>query len=292
MSTTVNGEKLEQSLIDQELSVLRERYGEKMSPEELRNREAQILSDARENAIERLMLAQEARRTIPAVSQAEVDRNFSNLLKQYGNKDSEASLPADEVVKLKNGIADSIKLERLFEKICKDVPSPTEEECRAFYDEHQDDFRSPEMIHASHILRQPSRDEDFGLFHAAMMNIREEAARGADFAQLARQNSSCNDNGGDLGWFPRGAMVESFERVVFALEPGQVSDIFQTEFGYHIAKLHEKRPSAPVPFEKVKKNIKKTIHDQRKNDEIGRFVDKLRETAQIAECTDPAPEKQ
>lgn len=286
MSITVNGEKVDQALIEQELSVLRQRYGERMSPDELKDHEAQMASDARENAIERLLLAQEARKTIPAISQAEIDRNFSNLIKQYGNEETAANIPADEITRLKTGISDSIKLERLFDQICKDVPAPAEEECRAFYDEHQSDFQSPEMVHASHILRQPSRDDDPGMFHAAMMNIREQAAKGVDFAQLARQNSSCNDNGGDLGWFPRGAMVESFEKVVFTLEPGQVSDVFRTEFGYHVAKLHDKRPAAPLQFEKVKKDIKKTIHDQRKNDEIGRFVDKLRETAQIVDIPD------
>jgi len=288
MSITVNGEKIDQTLIEQELSVLRQRYGERMSPGELKDHETQIALDAKENAIERLLLAQEARKNIPAVSQAEIDRNFSNLLKQYGSEEAAANMPADETARLKSGISDSIKLERLFDQICKNVAAPTEEECRAFYDEHQNDFQSPEMVHASHILRQPSRDDDFGLFQAAMMNVREQAAKGADFTQLAKQNSSCNDNGGDLGWFPRGAMVDSFEKVIFALEPGQVSDVFQTEFGYHIAKLHDKRPAAPLTFEKVRKDIKKTIFDQRKNDEIGRFVDKLRETAQIAEVPDPA----
>jgi len=289
MSITVNGEKLDQALIDQELSVLRQRYGEKMSPDELKDHEAQIASDAKENAIERLLLVQEARKIVEAVPQAEIDRNFSNLISQYGNKETAANMPADEVAKLKDGISDSIRLEKVFVQICKDVPAPTDEECRSFYNEHKNDFQAPEMIHVSHILRQPSRNDDFGIFHAEMMNIREQAAKGTDFAQLAKQNSSCNDNGGDLGWFPRGAMVDSFEKVVFSLEPGQVSDVFRTEFGYHIAKLHEKRPSEPIPFEKVKKDIKKTINDQRKNDEIGRFVDKIRETSTIVETPDPAP---
>jgi hypothetical protein len=286
MSITVNGEKLEKALVDQELTMLQQRYREHMSPDEMQNRETQIADDARENAIERILLAQEARKTFPTIAQTEIDREFSNLMKQYGNKETEANMPEDEVKKLKEGIADSIRLEKYFKQICKDVSTPTEEECRTYYEEHKDEFRSPEMIHASHILRQPSRDEDFGLFQAGMMNIREQATKDADFARIARQFSSCNDNGGDLGWFPRGAMVDSFDKVVFSLEPGQVSDVFRTEFGYHIAKVHEKRPSVPLAFEKVHKDIKKTLHDQRKNDEIGNAVDKIRASAQIVETPD------
>ncbi|MDD4869872.1 MAG: peptidylprolyl isomerase [Kiritimatiellae bacterium] len=286
MSITINGEKLEKALIDQELTMLQQRYREHMSPDEMQNRETQIANDARENAIERILLAQEARKVFPTIAQTEIDREFSNLIKQYGNEETAANMPEDEVKKIKAGIADSVRLDKYFKQICKDVPAPTDEECLAYYEEHKSDFQSAEMVHASHILRQPSRDEDFGMFHAEMMNIREQVTKDADFARIARQYSSCNDNGGDLGWFPRGAMVESFDKVVFSLEPGQVSDVFRTEFGYHIAKVHEKRPAQPIGFEKVKKDIRKNIQDQRKNDEIGRAVDKIRESAQIVETPD------
>jgi len=286
MSITINGEILDKALIDQEQTMLRQRYGEHMSPDELTAHEAQIASDAKENAIERLLLAQEARKAIPSITAVEIDREFANLIKQYGNPEMAANMPEAEAIKLKAGIAESIRLDKFFKQICKDVPSPTDEECRAYYEEHREEFKSQEMIHASHILRQPSQGQDFGLFQADMMNIREQAAKDADFARLARQFSSCNDNGGDLGWFPRGTMVESFEKTVFGLEPGQVSDIFQTEFGFHIAKVHEKRESAPIAFEQVKKDIRNAIHDQRKNDRIGIEVDKIRESAQIVETAE------
>jgi len=288
MPITVNGELLDKRFIDQELETLTERYSRNMSPQEMTERQAQIASDAKENAIERLILIQEARKAFPAVPPAEIDQEFEKLIKQYGGKTTEADIPKDEARKLKDGLAEGIRLEKYIKKICKDVPAPTEEECLAYFNEHKDEFKSPEMVHASHILRQPQRDENMGLFHAAMQNIREQAIKSPDFAQVARQHSSCNDNGGDLGWFPRGAMVESFENAVFSLEPGQVSNVFQTEFGFHVAKVHEKRPSAAVEFEKVRKDIRKALHEERKNDEIGRIVDRLRESCRIEEAPDKA----
>jgi len=288
MTITVNGETLDQKFIDQELDTLTERYSKHMSPEEMSERHAQIASDAKENAIERLILVQEARKAFPNVAPAEIDQEFEKFLKQYGGKTTEADIPKDEIKKLKDGLAEGIRLEKYLKQACRDVPAPTEEECLAYYNAHKDEFKSPEMVHASHILRQPERNENMGLFHAAMQNIREQAVKSADFAQVARQFSSCNDNGGDLGWFPRGAMVESFENAVFALEPGQVSNVFQTEFGFHVAKVHEKRPTTQLEFEKVRKDIKKALHEERKNDEIGRIVDRLRESCQIVETPDKA----
>ena len=288
MSITVNGEILEQAIIDQEQGMLRQRYSERLSPEDMAEREATLPSDAKENAIERLLLSQEARRQFPSVTSAEVDRELEKLLKQFNGPESITDIPEQDREQLKTSTADGIRLDKLFKEICRDVTPPTGEECRTYYESHKDAFVAPEMIRASHILRQPSPDEDFGAFQAAMLNIREQAAQGADFAKLAVSNSSCNDNGGDLGWFPRGRMVESFENAVFSLQPGQVSDVFRTEFGFHIAKVMDRRPAGPIPFEAVAKKIKELILEQRKNDAIGVAVDHLRETAQIVETPDKA----
>ncbi|MEI6810109.1 MAG: peptidylprolyl isomerase [bacterium] len=286
MSITVNGETVGESVIDQELATLKERYGEQLSPDELSEKAAELASDARENAIERVLLAQEARKSIPEISPVETDRRLLEVMQHYGSKEVPADVPAEEVTKMKSAIADGLRLEKYFALVCKDVPKPTKEDCRAYYDANAETFMSPEMIRASHIVRQPARGEDFGAFTAEMLNIRTQALNGGDFAKLAGQHSQCDDKG-ELGWFPRGSMVEGFEKVVFGMEAGQVSDVFRTEFGYHIAKVHEKRAPGPIPFESILKKIKEVLHEQRKNDEIGRVVDGLRTTANIVET----PEK-
>lgn len=283
MSITVNGETVEQALIEQEISMLTQRYSEQLSPEELHAREVSIASDARENAIERVILAQEARKTFPIVLETEVESKFKEVIRQQGVEEIPADVPAEEVTRMRDAVTDSLRLDKYFAQVCKDVPKPTDAESRAYYEEHRDAFKSPEMVRAAHIVRRPAQGDDFAAFSVDMLNIREQALKGADFAELARQHSECSDNGGELGWFPRGAMVPAFENVVFALEPGQVSDVFRTEFGYHIAKVHEKRAPEPVPFERVRKDIKQHLFEQRKNDEIGRVVDRLRESAKIVE---------
>lgn len=71
--------------------------------------------------------------------------------------------------------------------------------------------------------------------------LKAQIAEGADFAELARQHSDCpsGEDGGDLGHFPRGAMVREFDEAAFALEPGQVSDVIETPFGYHLIQRTE-----------------------------------------------------
>ncbi|NFV79814.1 peptidylprolyl isomerase [Magnetospirillum aberrantis] len=103
------------------------------------------------------------------------------------------------------------------------------------------------QIRASHILlmykgsmrstASRSKQEALDSINA----MKAEIANGADFAELARQNSDCpsGEEGGDLGKFPRGAMVPEFDQAAFALEPGQVSDVIETAFGYHLIQRTE-----------------------------------------------------
>ncbi len=103
------------------------------------------------------------------------------------------------------------------------------------------------QIRASHILlmykgsmrSSATRSKDEALNSITAMKA--EIAGGADFAELARKNSDCPSGaeGGDLGQFPRGAMVPEFDKAAFALEPGQVSDVIETAFGYHLIQRTE-----------------------------------------------------
>jgi len=130
----------------------------------------------------------------------------------------------------------------------------TPEAVQQAYDAFVATFQSQEEVHARHILVATKEDADA---------IKAELAAGKPFEQLATEKStdpSGSQNGGDLGFFSRGMMVKPFENAAFALtEPGQVSEPIESQFGWHIIRLEEKRQSQPPTLEEVGPQLQQQV---------------------------------
>ncbi len=283
-SILVNGEAVANALIEQELQMLRERYSQEMAYEEMVEQQAKIESDACENAVERVLLMQKAREGIADLRPEEIEARFTALKEQHGGEEEFAKRfelePGDES-KIKADIADGVRLEKYFEAICKDVARPTETDCQTYHDAHTKEFEIPETVHAAHIVQHPSADCPMEKVYAELLNVRERLKAGEDFIALAQEYSHCQDDGYDLGYFARGQMVAAFEEVAFATAVGEFSDVFQSEFGYHVLKVFDRKPAAFRAFKEVRYEIEALLYDERKNEAIGAVADELRASATI-----------
>ena len=153
-----------------------------------------------------------------------------------------------------------------------------EEEAKKIYDAKVAAMKPEEEIHARHIL-VATEDE--------AKEIAERLKKGEDFATLAKEKSKdANAEGGDLGWFGRGQMLKPFEDAAFALDVGQISEPVQTQFGWHIIKVEEKRDQPLPTFDQVKEAIIAQLV-QAKAQEV---VTGLRDSAKI-EVVDPELKK-
>ncbi len=171
--------------------------------------------------------------------------------------------------------------------------SISESDIRAYYDKNKDRFTEPEKIHARHILIRPDmkvKDRDAAR-KAAMEKARGILKRikaGEDFKALARKYSAdpgSAKKGGDLGWFPRGVMMKSFEAAAFALKPGEVSAIVETPFGAHIIRLEGRKAAVVKPLGKVRASIKtelsRGISNERALDAIKAIEEPFKKTKDI-----------
>ncbi|OGV54829.1 MAG: hypothetical protein A2X45_02090 [Lentisphaerae bacterium GWF2_50_93] len=198
----------------------------------------------------------------------------------------------EEAIKKRIGISLAIQ-KWIEEKVVNDIKI-SDEDVEKFYKENQDRFKKPETVQASHILIRPEEidaekaktmsDADKKkasdeLKQKALKKTQEILAKlkgGEDFAKLAKENSACpsKEKGGDLGAFEKGKMVPEFEKSAFSLKPGEMSDIVETKFGYHIIKVTEKSEAATVPL----KDVKSFILDNMKKQKTSEAVQKLIET--------------
>jgi peptidyl-prolyl cis-trans isomerase D len=144
-----------------------------------------------------------------------------------------------------------------------------ESELRAEYEKGKDQYRSGEAVRVQHILirtEQGGGPEAEAAAKAKADSIYQQLQAGGDFAALAREHSGdpgSAANGGDLGFFERGAMVPEFENAAFSQPIGQVGQPVKSNFGYHIIKVNEKRGSGVRSFEEVRAEIERKLGDER-----------------------------
>lgn len=166
----------------------------------------------------------------------------------------------------------------------KTVVSDTE--TRAFYDKNLDKFTQEETVRASHILigfDDKATADDKKKAREKAEKLKKELAGGADFATLAKGNSTCpsSQQGGDLGFFGKGQMVPAFEKAAFALKTGEVSDIVETQFGFHIIKLVEKKAAAKTEYGVVKTRIEEYLKGLKVNEAVQKYIEDAKKTAKI-----------
>lgn len=145
----------------------------------------------------------------------------------------------------------------------------TEEDIRKYYETHESDYRQPERVHARHILfrLQPNAtSEQKEAVRKRASEVLERARKGEDFAELAKTHSEdpgSGPQGGDLGFFPRGQMVPAFDAVAFALPPGSISDLVETNFGFHIIKVESKEEARTQPLDEVRETIREKLKNEK-----------------------------
>ena len=166
----------------------------------------------------------------------------------------------------------------------------TDDDTKKYYDENLKKFETPEQVRASHILIKPEPtdpnadpNEAKATAKTKAQDLLKQIKDGADFAELAKANSTCPSaaQGGDLKFFPRGQMVPPFDKAAFALEVGKISDIVETQFGYHIIKVTDHKDGGVISYEQAKDNIVKQLMQKKQSELAQEYIKSLKANANI-----------
>jgi peptidyl-prolyl cis-trans isomerase C len=218
------------------------------------------------------------------VTEPEIDGRIGELRKNFQTEDAfTQALKGKQMtlVDLKNETRTELLVNKTMEAEVAPKVNVTPQDLDTYYKEHPDQFKQPEQLRASHILFavDGSATEDFKKTTRGQAEaVLKRAQAGEDFAGLAKQFSkdSSAANGGDLNFFPRGQMVPSFDQAAFALKPGEISGIVESQFGYHIIKVTDYKPARAVPLAEVNDRLTQFLRQRKQQELIQQFVQSLR----------------
>src|SRR4030042_351634 len=207
-------------------------------------------------------------------SQFSSDAEFQQRLKELNNSEE----------MYKSQIKRVLAIQRLINQKFK--PTVPDQDIRKYYDDNPDQFKQKSQVRASHILISVDSSATKAQKDAARKEIEALLSRikgGEDFAAIAKEKSQCpsSANGGDLGFFSKGDMVEPFEEAVFSIKPGEISNIVETQFGYHIIKLTDKKDEKTIGFEEAKEEISRSLKREKIAESYNKFYADLRDKANV-----------
>lgn len=220
------------------------------------------------------IVASEAKKQKITISDEELTKEVDKLKESYGGEEVFNQVLASNNTTgdvLKEDLKNYLTMRKLIEPQIK----ITDEELKTYFDENKDSLGEAEQVKASHILVE---DE------ATAKEIKQKLADGADFAELAKEYSTdegSKENGGELGFFPRGTMVTEFEDVAFSLPINEISEPVKSDYGYHIIKVEEKKEAKEANFDDSKAAIKETLIDEKMESEYTTWLEEKKKDYDI-----------
>ena len=279
----VNGEPVNKS--DFERMVKEVESSQPIPPERRDELHRKVLDDLVTYAV----LMQETKARSISVPDAEVDANLQRIRQQFPNEEAFTKALASRGMtldKLRSDAHANMAINKMMEAEVASEPEATDAQVREFYDKNPDKFKQDESVRASHILIRTDPkggDAAKAKARAKAEGLATQAKGGADFATLARENSADGSaaNGGDLNWIARGQTVAPFDKAAFSMQPGQISDVVETEFGFHVIKVVEKKAASTVPLEQASARIRDFLTGQHKQERAQAFIEQLKKKAKI-----------
>ena len=283
MPLVVNNQAIDDAIIDQEFSAIKAHY-ESMGSMSCCERDEEFRGYARDNIIFRALLTQEAQRSISEPNAKEVDEAFSKLKKDNGGDDqfyASMSLTPDQDEIIRNDLAMNMQVETLRENIFAEIKHPTEEELIKYYSNNKDQFRDEDEVRASHIFKSVREVEKREEIFNELCGIREKIINGLDFFEIAKSYSDKPEEEIDLGYYKRGELMDEFEIITFSMKLGEVSPVFNTAHGFHLAKVTDRKTGLTKSYEDVKSIIKEELILLAQDKKLREYVEELKSSADI-----------
>lgn len=259
--------------------------------------ETMVTRRAVDQVVARILLGAAAREAKVQADEAKVEAAIEQQRKMAGGAEAlaeslkQAGLTEPELRRI---TAETMTVRQYIDTVLLGSLTVTDEDLKGYYESHPKEFEHGEQVKLRMILveAKPTADETTrAAARTKVDSIHTRLLAGEDFAVLARQFSddATKANGGEVGWVSKGRLMPELEPAVFALEPGKVSDVQASSFGFHIFRVEERKPAGTSTLAEVKDNLRNFLHGRKAESTVREKVDTLRAGAKIV-YLDPALE--
>jgi peptidyl-prolyl cis-trans isomerase C len=302
VAVTVNGIKITEGQVETAIAPHLRRYtaSGQLPPGML----AQLKREARPKALDQLitekLLEAEIKKVDIKVTEQDVIDHLTEIAERQRRpmslEDFKKRLAAmgqdfEEIKKQLLG-SDGIKYKKLIDSKIAGKVKVTDKDIEKYYNDNKKKFEHPELCRASHILISPDKTEAATDPNGAKAKAKAKAEKllkelkggNADFAAIAKANSSDTfsaTKGGDLGFFKKGVMVPPFDKAAFSMKPGEISDVVETQYGFHIIKVAERKDAGTTPLEEAKEEIRQILLQEQQKKYSDEYFKSLKAKANI-----------
>jgi peptidyl-prolyl cis-trans isomerase C len=282
----VNGEAVTKADFDRAVQNLEARAGGPI-PAEQRD---QVLRGVLDQIVGSTVLLQESRARNLAIPDTDVDARITQIRSQFPSEEAFSQMLAQRKLTLdqvKSDVRRDLTISKLIDAEIGSKIAVTPEQVNDFYAKNPNEFKQGESVRASHILIGVPKGADASAkaqARAKAEDVLKEVKAGTDFAALAKEHSAdpgSAANGGDLGFFQQGQMVGSFNDAAFTLTPGTTSELVETDFGFHIIKVIEKKAGRTIPLEEVRPQVEQYLERVNRQEQTDAFVNGLKAKGKI-----------
>jgi peptidyl-prolyl cis-trans isomerase C len=292
VAAEVNGERVPMGDVDRQVARFKaQEKGLQTNTPETQKALMEIRSSILDGMIDWRLEVQEAKKLKIAPTPAAIDKGVAEFKKAFPSEAELKAALAKENKDLKDVrelITEGLLIEELERRWTAGL-LVKEDDIAKFYRDNIAQFQVPEGVRARHILvafgtQTPSADDKAKAKAKADDLAKKARAKDADFATLAQQNSDdagSKDRGGDLGAFPRGLMIEPFEKAAFGADKGEIVGPIETQFGYHVIKVEDKIASRTAPLEQAREDIREHLTKLKRSQALQTNLKGLRDKAKI-----------
>jgi peptidyl-prolyl cis-trans isomerase C len=250
---------------------------------------ASVSKEVIESLIRREILYQESRKAGIKIDQKEIDKEIDILKKQFlsdaefKNELSRKNLLEDT---LRAHVERTLSVQKYVERQFLEKVNVADGDMTAYYESHLYLFKQPLQVRVSHILIQTDPNWEASRKQEARRKaeqILKDLKKGKDFASLARELSDgpTRTNGGDLGYIKMGQLERQFESVIFNLKSGELSDVIEMDYGFHLFKVTDKKSETIMAYDNVKEKIRQSLREEKAKQEADLYAKSLREKASV-----------